>query len=591
MPGRRTPALLLAALLLLGLPWCGSTQAAEPAPIDWQRVAEDSAALLSSYIRIDTQNPPGTTTAAAAFLAAELRESGIPSESVGAVPEKPSLIARLKGRGPAGKPIVLLNHMDVVPADPARWSFPPFSGEIRDGIVYGRGALDMKGLGVAMLMAMRLLADRHELPQHDLVFLAVPDEEVGGAQGAAWLAQNRPDLLDVEAVWDEGGIGSTDLLPAPALMISVTEKQVLWCEALRRRARRTRLAATARCRAAPPRGGADPHPRQSAGAAPDADHARGLSPRRRAGERDGRLRHAPPEQPGGVAVRRWHAATGAVGAAMTRDTIALTMLDAGYKPNVIPGARRGGAGLPPAARYQAGGVHRAAAQDHRRSRGQDRPAAGARDGRGTSPTDTPLFRAMRTRRVHGLSRRRRHRVDDLGGTDSRFFRRRGVPAYGFFPVLYRRSTRPPCTASTSACRSPRSATRCTSSTTRCARSERVHGGAPARTRAPSARQRRDSVPARPRRPDRTALDACARGPPRVAATRPRTISSACSVERPVPDDAVDAAVDPVAVVLVGEVEQRLRARHRGCRPPRPARGGRPRRTISPAPTTPPTATS
>ena len=86
----------------------------------------------------------------------------------------------------------------------------------------------MKGLGIAQLLALRLLAQRGERPQHDLLFLAVPDEEVGGTQGMAWLAQQRPDLLDVDAVWDEGGIGVTDVLPAPALFISVTEKQVLW---------------------------------------------------------------------------------------------------------------------------------------------------------------------------------------------------------------------------------------------------------------------------------------------------------------------------------------------------------------------------
>jgi acetylornithine deacetylase/succinyl-diaminopimelate desuccinylase-like protein len=203
------------------------------------------------------------------------------------------LIARLRGRGPATKPIVLLNHMDVVPADPARWSFPPLSGEIRDGVIYGRGALDMKGLGVAMLMAMRLLAERNELPQHDLVFLAVPDEEVGGTQGAAWLAQNRPDLFEVEAVWDEGGIGSTDLLPAPALMISIDGEAGAVGEAVDRGTGRPRIEAAARRGAAPTRRGADPRAGQSAGAAPHANRARGLQPRRSERERHGGVGAAP----------------------------------------------------------------------------------------------------------------------------------------------------------------------------------------------------------------------------------------------------------------------------------------------------------
>jgi acetylornithine deacetylase/succinyl-diaminopimelate desuccinylase-like protein len=424
---RPRSAPLFAALLL------PLAAAAEPAAPDWARVAEDSARLLSAYIRLDTRNPPGVTTEAAAFLAAELARAGIPSETVAATVEKPILVARLPGsRG--GKAIVLLNHMDVVPADPARWSFPPFAGEVRDGLVYGRGALDMKGLGVAMLMAMRLLAERGERPQHDLVFLAVPDEEVGGTQGTAWLAQHRPDLLDAEAVWDEGGIGSTDLLPAPVLMISLTEKQVLW----------VKLAVE---------GAAGHGSKPFADAAPrrlvealtrvlDTPPAPRLTPITREVFRRVGARASGME---GFALRRlnnpvvWLFADGMLqqepwSAAMTRDTVAVTMLEAGYKPNVIP--------------------ERAEAVLDCRLLPDTKPAAFLEQLRKTiddpavqiellqqpepsaaSPADTPLFRAM----VRAAQKVYPDAVVTasmtLGGTDSRFFRRRGVPAYGFFPVL------------------------------------------------------------------------------------------------------------------------------------------------------------
>jgi acetylornithine deacetylase/succinyl-diaminopimelate desuccinylase-like protein len=223
MPIARAAAPLVALwAVLVGAP----VGAAEP---DWNAVTAQAAALLSAYIRIDSANPPGPTRAAAAFLQDQLRDAGIGTQMLAPDAQKPILIGRHKGQGSAaGKPIVLLNHMDVVPADPARWSFPPFSGEIRDGVIHGRGALDMKGLAIAQLVALRLLAARGEATQHDLVFLAVPDEEVGGTMGGAWIAQQRPDLMEAMAVWDEGGIGVMDLLPAPALFISVTEKQVLW---------------------------------------------------------------------------------------------------------------------------------------------------------------------------------------------------------------------------------------------------------------------------------------------------------------------------------------------------------------------------
>lgn len=431
----RSRALAPLLVPLFALLSAGGARGAGPAPIAWDRVARDSAALLSEYIRIDTQNPPGVTTGAVAFLAAQLTRPGITAEPLpAAAPDKPALVARLRGRDGGGKPIVLLNHMDVVPADQARWSFPPLSGEIRDGVVRGRGALDMKGLGVAMLMAMRLLAERGEQPRRDLVFLAVPDEEVGGVQGTAWLAQHRPDLLDAEAVWDEGGIGSTDLLPVPVLAISVTEKQVLW----------VKLSVEG-----PAGHGSKPFP----GAAPrrlvealtrvlDNPPAPRLTPIvreifRRVGQRVGGTE--------GFAMRHlsnpvvWLFADGLLqqepwSAAMTRDTAALTILDAGYKPNVIP--ERAEAVLDcrllpdttSAAFLEQLRKTVADSDVHLELLQEPEPTA-------ASPTDTPLFRAMARAAATVYPDAVVTEAMTLAGTDSRFFRRRGVPAYGFFPVL------------------------------------------------------------------------------------------------------------------------------------------------------------
>jgi acetylornithine deacetylase/succinyl-diaminopimelate desuccinylase-like protein len=427
---RPAPLLGLAATVA-ALVAAGGARAAEP---DWDRVTQQAADLLSAYIRIDTQNPPGVTTEAAAFLAAELRRAGIASETIAATPEKPILIARLRGKGGAGKPIVLLNHMDVVPADPARWSFPPLSGAVRDGVVYGRGAIDMKGLGIAMLVAMRLLAERGEQPERDLVFLAVPDEEVGAVQGTAWLAQHRPDLFEAEAVWDEGGSGVTDLLPVPTLLISVAEKQLLWLKLIAEgpaghgsrpfpgAATRRLTEALTRVLESPPAPRLTPIARQL-------------------------FRRVGKQVPGleGFALRRlknpvvWLFADGLLEqqpwiAAMTRDTVSLTMLDAGYKPNVIPERAEAvlDCRLLPDTKPQSFIEQLRKTLDDPNIRIevlQNVPASPP------SPTDTALFAAMRRAAAATHPGVVITESMSTGATDSRYFRQRGVPAYGFFPVL------------------------------------------------------------------------------------------------------------------------------------------------------------
>ena len=421
-----------AALAIVALLLSSPLRAAEP---DWDRVAAQAGELLGEYIRIDTSNPPGRTVDAAAFLQNRLQRAGLDTQMLAPTPDKPIVIGRLTGRGGgANKPIVLLNHMDVVPADPARWSFPPFSGAIRDGVVYGRGALDMKGLAIAQLTALRLLAERGEAPQHDLLFLAVSDEEVGGAMGTGWLAEHRPELLDAAAVWDEGGLGIADVLPAPALFIAVTEKQVLWLRVVAEgpaghgsqpfadAAPRRLVQAISRLLDNPPTPRLTPITREMF---------------RRVGETAGGW--------AGLAMRHlsnpavWLFADGFLqqdswSTALTRDTIAVTMLSGGYKPNVIPERAEAVLDcrlLPDTSPETFIAQLRKTIDDP----GVRIEPIQAPEPAAPSPTDNAVFRAMRRAAAQVYPDVVVTESMTLVGTDSRFFRRRGVPAYGFFPVL------------------------------------------------------------------------------------------------------------------------------------------------------------
>src|SRR5436190_22585250 len=200
--------------------------------IDWSAVGDDAIKLLQEYVRIDTSNPPGDTRTAADFLAGILARDGIPVTRYESAPGKANVYARLKATvsPAAGKPIVLLHHMDVVPADRAQWKIDPFAATIDGGEMRARGALDMKSLGVAHLMAFVMLK-RQRLPlARDVILLAEPDEEIGGAMGARWMIANHFAELDPEYVLDEGGFGSADLFAPGKLVygVAVAEKKILW---------------------------------------------------------------------------------------------------------------------------------------------------------------------------------------------------------------------------------------------------------------------------------------------------------------------------------------------------------------------------
>jgi acetylornithine deacetylase/succinyl-diaminopimelate desuccinylase-like protein len=195
--------------------------------IDWAHYQGEAPRLLQEYLRIDTSNPPGNELAAAEFFHRLFDENGIPNTIFPYAPQRANLYAVLKGDGTL-KPLVLLNHMDVVRAEPQNWAAPPFSGEILNGEIYGRGALDMKDEGLLQAIVM-LIAAREHLPlKRDLIFLATADEEVGDT-GSAWVLANHPELVrGAEYLITEGGSNLIYRGRGTVYNIGVAEKAPFW---------------------------------------------------------------------------------------------------------------------------------------------------------------------------------------------------------------------------------------------------------------------------------------------------------------------------------------------------------------------------
>jgi len=175
---------------------------------DWSAVESETIAHLQALIRFDTTNPPGNELPLAEYLAKVLEADGIAVRLLVPAQNRAAVVARIKGTGNK-RPVMLLAHMDVVAVERDKWSCDPFGGVVRDGYVYGRGAIDDKGMLTANLMAMLLLkravVDSGEELERDVVFLATSDEESGGAHGMKWLVTEHGDLLDAEFAINEGG--------------------------------------------------------------------------------------------------------------------------------------------------------------------------------------------------------------------------------------------------------------------------------------------------------------------------------------------------------------------------------------------------
>jgi acetylornithine deacetylase/succinyl-diaminopimelate desuccinylase-like protein len=178
--------------------------------------------LLRELIRLDTVNPPGNETLAAELLRDYLEESGVACELYAKVPERANLVARIPGRG--GPRLALLSHTDTVLADPLEWQVDPWSGEVRGGEVWGRGALDMKGQAAASAVAVASLAREGFEPAGDLVFVAAADEEVGDGFGLSWLCDEHPEAVRVEYSLNEGAGDRVELGGRPFYLCSTAEK-------------------------------------------------------------------------------------------------------------------------------------------------------------------------------------------------------------------------------------------------------------------------------------------------------------------------------------------------------------------------------
>ena len=395
-------------------------------PLDWDALTEEAVEFLSEYLRLDTTNPPGHERIACDWLGHILDIEGIPYDLYALDPGRPTLVVRLLGDGTRGRPLVLLNHTDVVPAEPAYWTEDPLGGAVRDGYIWGRGALDMKGMGVIELMTL-LILHRERFPlRRDLVFIAVADEETGGAYGIEFLDREHPELLDCEFVINEGGTGASEVFGARrnVFHVGVHEKGPLWL----------RLVTTGT-----PGHGSVPHDDNALErlvralariqqwerplvATPEVDayfrslHEQGVLAEEPTPER---IRALAAEHPRAHSLRS--------------NSVTVTTAQAGVRHNVIPAHAEATldvrllAGYAPARFID---ELRAAIDDPRVQIETVFEASTP-----ASSTDTELYQAIRGA-VRDI-------VEDAavvpsvstGFTDSRVFRRRGSTAYGFVPVL------------------------------------------------------------------------------------------------------------------------------------------------------------
>lgn len=395
--------------------------------IDWDHVTEEATDILSRYITIDTSNPPGREEAAAQFLADLLRRDGIDDiQFYDAGGEgRVSMSARLRGDG-SRWPLILLNHTDVVPAEPSAWQEPPFSGAVKDDLIWGRGALDMKSMAVMELMATSLMR-RHQIPhRRDIVFLAVADEEEGGEYGINFLDQNYPEVLDAEYVLNEGAWGSTEVLGVrrPVFNCSVSEKGPLWLT-LKTQGRPGHGAvplgdnAVERLVQALARIQSWQHPFT---VVPEVElHFRRL-------HEAGIL----PQKPSVASIEQI-ARNNIVIRALITDTISTTGFKAGYKHNVIPATAEATLDC----RLLPGTDHAAFADELKRV--IDDPKVQVECAYNSSTPPSPVESEL----LKIIQDVVQEHVEDApvlpsvspAFTDSRIFRQRGITAYGFIPIL------------------------------------------------------------------------------------------------------------------------------------------------------------
>ena len=396
------------------------------AAIDWDAVAAEAVDLLQQYIRIDTTNPAGNEEPACDWLAALLTSEGIESQKYVSAPNRANLIATLPGSDPSLKPLVLLHHNDVVPCQREFWQVEPYAGTIKDGFVWGRGALDIKGMGVLEIMTFLTLKRRGVKLNRSVRLMVVADEEAGSDFGIEWLDQQHPELLDDAAfVINEGGYGAQSFLGVerPLFGVSMAEKSPVWLT----------LKATGR-----PGHGSAPHDdnvvdrmvramqriqdwqRPAVLTAPVADAMRTAFV-------EGYL-DLDPDKVSAEEIGNKHRQL----QILLTNTISATGLTSGMKHNVIPATASTtiDCRLVP-------GYERADFLNEVRAAIGDSKVEVEIEFSAESPITPPTELNDAIREVcHAIMPEAAilHRVS-AGFTDSRTFRRRGIPAYGFVPML------------------------------------------------------------------------------------------------------------------------------------------------------------
>jgi acetylornithine deacetylase/succinyl-diaminopimelate desuccinylase-like protein len=188
---------------------------------------DEAVKHLQALIRIDTTNPPGNETPAAEYLAQLFSQAGLSPTLLGIEPRRKNVIARLQGTGEK-PPLLLAAHLDVVTAEPESWKHPPFAGEIHDGYIWGRGAIDMKHMAIMSALVLCRLKQEGVRPVRDLIFAGVADEEAGCDNGSRWLVDNHPDLVRAEYALGESGGFSVRMNGRVIYPIQVAEKGAVW---------------------------------------------------------------------------------------------------------------------------------------------------------------------------------------------------------------------------------------------------------------------------------------------------------------------------------------------------------------------------
>ncbi|HEX6030545.1 MAG TPA: M20/M25/M40 family metallo-hydrolase [Tepidiformaceae bacterium] len=395
--------------------------------MDWKPVFDEALEIFVRYLQIDTSNPPGNEKPAARFLGSLIEREGIPVEYLETAPDREIAVATLKSDG-SKRPLMLCNHTDVVPVEERYWNVPAFEGVIKDGRVYGRGAVDMKGCGVMQLMAFLILARQKTRLKRDIVFCAVPDEEAGSELGLVWLCDNRPDLVDVEFELSEGGGGSSSFggVPAKLFTVATNEKDICWL----------RLTAVGT-----PGHGSRPHGDNSAVHLIRAlnkltDWDRGVTFTRDTRAyvavlaEAGLLKNA--DDP--AALEERIRATPEF-YAMFLNTLNVTMLQAGIKANVIPAKSSAVIDcrlLPGQSKEDWIRQVRERIDDARIEITLESPDQGEPE---QVPWDTELYRVINDVVKEAMEDAVVVPGMTVGGTDNRFLRANGVPAYGFIPCL------------------------------------------------------------------------------------------------------------------------------------------------------------